>query len=255
MEEVIFYDSTDNVQLCGILSKANENRKIMIMCHGIRSTKEEKGSFTMLAEYLRKNGYNSFRFDFRGHGESTGEDLDVTVEHLMIDLEKTIEKLKNKGYQEFILLGASFGAGIVSLLDYSKYRNVKAIISWFGALDFNVLKIDNLLSEKNRQIANEKGFCTTISGLGNEFRLCKKLFDEIDSKIPYKNLMKLDIPILLVHGTVDRWIAYQESERIAKLCKNATLTLIEGGDHSFSNSEEAMLSAVEKTINFVKECC
>lgn len=253
MEEKIFYDSTDNIKLCGILSKVNENRKIVIMCHGIRSMKEEKGSFTMLAEYLRKSKYNSFRFDFRGHGESKGNDLDVTVEHLIKDLERTIEMLQNKGYNEFILLGASFGAGIVSLLDYSKYSNIKSIICWFGALDFKVLKIDNLLSESNKTIAKERGFCITISGSGKEFRLCKKLFDEIETVVPYKNLIQLELPILFVHGTADRLISYQETEKIAKLCKNSKLELIEGGDYSFANSKEIMQNGVKKTVDFIKE--
>lgn len=54
MEEKIFYDS-DNIRLCGILNKSN-NDKIVIMCHGIRGNKEECGSFTYLSDKLQKEG-------------------------------------------------------------------------------------------------------------------------------------------------------------------------------------------------------
>lgn len=80
MQENIYYNSTDGIKLCGILNKETNNDKIIIMCHGIRGNKEEKGAFIELENRLAINGFNSFRFDFRGHGESRGKDLEVTIE-------------------------------------------------------------------------------------------------------------------------------------------------------------------------------
>ena len=35
MEEKIFYESTDNIKLCGLLSVVNDNKKIVILAHGL----------------------------------------------------------------------------------------------------------------------------------------------------------------------------------------------------------------------------
>ena len=69
MEEKIFYDSDNNIKLCGILNKSN-NDKIVIMCHGIRGNKEERGSFTYLAE----------KFEFIENGEHTFQNSKEAIE-------------------------------------------------------------------------------------------------------------------------------------------------------------------------------
>lgn len=39
MEEKIFYESTDNIKLCGLLSVVNDNKKIVILAHGLNGDK------------------------------------------------------------------------------------------------------------------------------------------------------------------------------------------------------------------------
>lgn len=46
MEEKIYYDSTDNIKLCGLLSKVNDGNSIIVLCHGIRADKTERNSFS-----------------------------------------------------------------------------------------------------------------------------------------------------------------------------------------------------------------
>ena len=101
--EKIYYENYDNLKLCGILNETESKNTIVVLCHGIRGNKEEWGVFTSLSEKLLENGYSSFRFDFNGHGESEGKDLDMTITKEINDLECTIEMLKQRGYKEFIL--------------------------------------------------------------------------------------------------------------------------------------------------------
>ena len=41
-EEKLFYDSTDDIKLCGLLSVVNGSDKILILSHGINSYKERR---------------------------------------------------------------------------------------------------------------------------------------------------------------------------------------------------------------------
>ena len=251
MEEKIFYNSTDNIKLCGLLSKCNNDNKIIILCHGIRGNKSERKSFDELTKSLSENNYNSFRFDFRAHGESTGKDYEMTITKEIEDLESTIKFLNTKGYDEFILLGASFGGSIISLLDYSKY-NIEALIVWYGALDYKGTTVD-LFSDEAKKIAEEEGFYKTFSNSGREFNFGNELFDEVYKILPYTELTKINKPILFVHGTGDTLIPYSLSEKVSALCIDSKLVLIENGEHTFDDSKESLEKAINETINFIKE--
>ena len=152
MEEKIYYDSTDNVRLCAMFSRAPGSKKAAILCHGINGDKDERDCFKVMSQELLKNGISSIRFDFRAHGESTGNDYEMTVTREAADVETTIKMLSKEGYDSIAVLGASFGGGVISIVDYTKYKNVKALISWYGLLDYNVLSVD-IFSEENRKIA------------------------------------------------------------------------------------------------------
>lgn len=255
MEEKIYYDSTDNVKLCGLLSKVNDNNSIVILCHGLKGDKTERNSFSKLVEMLQKNSINSFRFDFRGHGESTGNDYEMTPLKEVEDLESTIKMLENKNYNNIVLLGASFGASIISLLDADKYESIKGLVSWYGCLDyFATIEEDHFFSDEHMQIAKEKGYYEIISKrTGKSFKLGINLYEEIHKLVPYQHLIYKDIPILFVHGTKDRMIPYGLSEKVNALCKNSSLKLIENGDHTFDNDPNALLKACDVTIKFIKK--
>lgn len=253
MEEKIFYDSDKNIKLCGILNKSNKD-KIVIMCHGIRGNKEECGSFTYLAEKLHEEGYSSFRFDFNGHGESSGEDFEMTISKEISDLKNTINMLNKKGYKEFVLLGGSFGASIVSLFPYNEFENIKGIVLWYGALNYDYIKYGNLFTEENKKVAENDGFYISKSiNSGKEFKFGLQLFNEVDMYKPYEELQKCDLPKLFVHGEIDSAVPYKLSKAVAEMCNNSRFELIENGEHTFQNSKESIEKAVDVTIKFIKE--
>ena len=251
MEEKIFYSSSNNIKLCGLLSKENNSKKIVVLCHGFSGDKREKKSFDALVEKLRENNLNSFRFDFRSHGESSGNEWEMTISGELDDLTASIELLKNKGYDEFVLLGASFGAGIVSLLDYTQFENIKALVLWYGAFDFKDPR-NQTFSDDKWEIAKKDGYYTLLKKTGVTRKIGLNLFNEVNKFKPYENLNKLELPLLFVHGTIDTSVPPELSIETAAKCKNAKVELIEGGWHTFDNSKEALNNAIEKSIVFIK---
>lgn len=203
---------------------------------------------------MQQNNINSFRFDFRGHGESTGNDYEMTPLKELEDLETTIKTLEDKNYNSIILLGASFGASVVSLLDISKYKSINGLVLWYGCLDyFATIEDEHFFSDEHMHITREKGYYEIISKrTGKSFKLGINLYEEIHKLVPYNNLINEDIPVLFVHGTKDRMIPYTLSEKVNSLCKHSSLELIENGDHMFSNDLNALLKACEVTIKFIK---
>ena len=102
-EEKIFYDSTDGIRLCGLLSVMNKSKNIVVLLHGLNGNKEEMNCFNVAVQQLQNKRINSFRFDFRAHGESTGIDYEMTPTKEVEDLEVTLNMLSKKGFENIVL--------------------------------------------------------------------------------------------------------------------------------------------------------
>ena len=79
-EEAIDIKTVDGYCLKAIGCLPKQPSKVVIMCHGISSHKQEYlDMFAHLSEMLTKCDIGSIRFDYRGHGESSGNSLDFSV--------------------------------------------------------------------------------------------------------------------------------------------------------------------------------
>lgn len=246
--EKMRYKTSDNIELNGILERNNSNTCV-IMCHGIRSGKEEHGNFTKLVEILNSNNIDSIRFDFRGHGENNTDFSQVTIDGEIKDLEATIDTVSNIGYKNIILLGASFGGGIISLIDFKKYTNVKGLILWYPCI---VYKGTDLFCEENLNKALEEGFFETKSmRTGKKYIFTKELMVQTTKYKPYDLLINNPLPKLFIHGNNDKNVYYKNIEKCANQCKNAKLFIIENGTHGFFDNEEHFKFVLDRTLEYI----
>ena len=170
------------------------------------------------------------------------------------DLEETIKMLNNRGFDEIVVLGASFGGSIISLMDYNKFDSIKGLICWYGAIDyFATIEAEGFFSEEHKNIAEENGYFEVKSKrTGKVFKLGLPLYKEVYSIVLYKKLINVELPILFVHGLIDNMVPYDLSVKVSKLCKNSKLELIENGTHTFDNDMNALNKAIDVSIEFVK---
>jgi alpha/beta superfamily hydrolase len=63
MERKIFFENSKGNKLCGILSSSNKNKPIIILCHGLSSSKNTRTN-KGLEKVFNKKGISTFRFDF-----------------------------------------------------------------------------------------------------------------------------------------------------------------------------------------------
>lgn len=257
MEEKVYFKTSDGLKLCGILSTPEvKTDKCIILCHGLTVDKEEDGIFTDLAKELAKAGFNVFRFDFRGRGESEGKSTDMTVMGEVKDLEASIKLLQQKGYKAFGILGASFGGGPVSFSSFAHQDLVKALILWNPIIDYSYLMSPTTeWSIKNWgkpafDRVNKVGY-TEIGS--SKFKVGKKLMREIKNLKPWSTLQKTEIPILFVHGDQDTFVPIEDSVKYASLMKNSELKIISGAEHGFHDNPKHAEQADKATIDFFKK--
>lgn len=247
----IFFDSTDGLKLCAI-HENNESDICVVLCHGIRGNKEEVGNFTKLVDRLNNMKIDSFRFDFRGHGESEGEFINVTITKEVEDLESALNYINRFNYEKIILLGASFGGISVSLLNYRKYNNIKGLILWYPAL-----RIENtdLFTNEQYEEAKLKGY-TEIwnTSRTKSFKLGLELMKECRSLRAWKAIEDVNIHKIFIHGDSDSNVDIKaNSIEPSKNSPNSKLVIIKDGVHNFSRVDENLVKeGIKETIEFIE---
>lgn len=244
----IHFRSGDGLDLVGILDepKAKTNACI-ILCHGFRLNKDESGNFIALAARLAASGFAVFRFDFRAHGESEGEPVDLTLTGEKEDLEAAFKFLTNKGYSNFGIVAASFSAGSVALFIPAHQEHFKALALLYPRLDFNGFIKKRWLAGGQKELLAKQEFVYY-----KDFRVGKKLVEEMLKIHPIEELKKLRMPILFVHGDKDQSVPYEESVSYAKIL-NSKLVTIKGSGHGFFDNEQDLAQAVGAVDDFFIE--
>jgi len=196
-------------------------KKVIIMCHGLTSKKEgRKGQLTKIADTLCENGYKVIQFDWRGHGKSSGIDLDVCPSSFYKDLTSIIEEYAKN--EELYLFGFSFGGFAVNQYLYlMKDVNIKKIVLIGPALD-----------PINSSLLNQKTFCYEETNKAIEsgnlekdgyvlwksknWRVSKKFIDECYA-YNYKEAIKfLSNRTLILQGIQDKNVDKEFNERFSK---------------------------------------
>lgn len=249
-EKKIFVKNKYNNKLCGILNILCEDDSMTIICHARGSHKDSRATFN-ISKTLTENNINNFRFDFTSDGESEGNELDVNDIRLCEDLECVIEYFAKKGYKEFILIGASLGGRIISLIDTEKY-NVKKMIMWYPAIIYkNIFKrIKNkLFRKKEEKIALKDGYFL----MHNRKKMSLEYLEQERKTNYYKKVININVPILILQGSGDPYADYRNAIKISENNKNAKLILIENENHGFKKDEKNLKYACDETANFIKQ--
>jgi uncharacterized protein len=255
MEEKVYFKTSDGLRLCGILSTPErKNKKCIILCHGIGYHKnEDENLFKNFAKRLCDLGFNVFRFDFRGHGESEGKSVDMTVAGETSDLEAAVKFLQNKGFKKFGILSQSFAGGAASFFTSTNQNIVKVLVLWNSVIDYTQ-EINPTLPWAKKywgkpafERINKFGF-TEIGS--KKFIVGKQLMEEIKTLKPWESLLKLSIPVLFVHGDRDNYVFVEDSIKYSGMVKNAKLEIIHGADHGFHENQKFAEQGEKATIDF-----
>jgi len=255
-QKKIYYDS-DGVELCGIFHKF-QGEKVkgnILLVHGIINDKDEDGNFTKLAKKFSKLGYNAFRFDFRGHGDSEGNSEDVTVKGELNDLENSIKIYDQilESESKYIIIASSFGAVSSILYTSNHEERIEKLVLWNPVLDFEktFLKAETpwgktFFNEKGFSELKKKGYITVPT---TDFRFGKKLIEEFKKIKPFQILSSFKIPVLTIHGTIDQSVPYSVSKKYG-VPNSLSKFISHKSDHCFVGIEKEV---IKETIEWVLE--
>ncbi|MFL5268927.1 MAG: alpha/beta fold hydrolase [Stellaceae bacterium] len=191
-----------------------------------------------LEDYCRRHGRAFVRFDYFGHGASSGEAALGTISRWAEDAIAVLDSL-TEGRQ--ILIGSSMGGWIMLLAALARTERVHALIGIAAAPDFTEdLLLPRLDAAQQREL-RERGAVTLPSPYdptGYTHHL--GLFEDGKRHLVMRGPIALDCPVRLLHGMRDDAVPWQRSLALAERLdsRDLTVTLVKDGDHRLSREAD-----------------
>jgi len=191
-----------------------------------------------LEDYCRRRGRGYVRFDYFGHGRSSGDFARGTIGCWREDAIAVIDSL-TEGPQ--ILVGSSMGGWIMLLAALARPQRVAALVGIAAAPDFTAELLPKRLTPEQRRELDEKGAVTVPSDYDAAGYLYTSAL--IEDGAQHRLLgapIPIDMPVRLLHGLGDASVPWQLSLRLAERLssRNVTVTLVKGGDHRLSSEPD-----------------
>jgi len=193
---------------------------------------------TALAGHCRTRDHAFLRFDYFGHGASSGDFRAGTIGRWLEDALAVIDHLTEG---PLILVGSSMGGWIALLAALARPGRVKALIGIAPAPDFTEDLIWARLSEAQRLELHERGELAAPSVYeADPIPFTLRLVEEGRRHLLLRAPIRLSCPVRLLHGMEDPDVPYQTSLHLVERLTGteAVVELIEDGDHRLSRPQD-----------------
>jgi pimeloyl-ACP methyl ester carboxylesterase len=200
-----------------------------------------------LEDYCRRNGRAFVRFDYFGHGGSSGKFADGTIGRWREDSLAVIDSLTS-GPQ--ILVGSSMGGWIMLLAALARPERVAALVGIAAAPDFTQELLWPRLDEAQQREIMARGEVLLPSDYDPAGYLYTwALIEEGRRHLLLGRPVALDMPVRLLHGLADASVPWQLSLRLADrlTSRDVAVTLVKDGDHRLSGGAD--LARLAQTLD------
>lgn len=208
-----------------------------------------------LAEWAEANKRAFVRFDYSGHGESSGAFEDGTIGSWLEDALAVIDTIEGP----LVLVGSSMGGWIGLLAALKRSERVSAFMGIAAAPDFTESLIWDKLTDTQQKQLVRKGFLDLPSRYDdNPNRITIQFLEEsADHYLLDKPSIPLHCPVTLLHGLKDADVPFEFSMALNEKLesKQVSTRLIPDGDHRLSSDRDLriIVLALEKLLGLVEQ--
>ena len=195
-----------------------------------------------LAAWAQARGRAYLRFDYFGHGASSGAFRDGTITRWRDDAHAVLGKLCD-GPQ--VLVGSSMGAWIALLIARARPEKVAALLLLAPAADFTEALIWARMTPDIRSEVMERGAWQRPSAYGDgPYPITRALIEDGRRHLLLDAPIDLGCPVHILQGMKDPDVPWRHALKLVeKLSGNPVLSLIKNGDHRLSTPEDIDLIA------------
>ena len=185
---------------------------------------------TALDRHCRARGLAYVRFDYSGHGVSSGRFADGTIGAWRDDALAILDGV-TAGPQ--ILVGSSMGAWIMLLLALARPGRVAGLVGVAAAPDFTEELVRPALGAAGEAALGRTGRIERPSAYGPPLSFSARLLDEARHHLVLQRALPVAAPVRLLHGMADPDVPWSTALRLAERLAGGDLvvTLVKDGDH------------------------
>jgi len=201
-----------------------------------------------LEAWAREAGRAFLRFDYLGHGQSSGRFEDGTIGRWLDDSVAAIDQLTTG---RLVLVGSSMGGWLSLLVARARPERLAGMVLIAAAPDFTERMLLKGLSPEDRVALEREGRLERPSQYSPEPSVFTwKLIEEGRNHLLLDKKLSLPCPVRLLHGQSDPDVRWDYSLQIAAHldAPEVITTLIKGGDHRLSTPADIarLIAAVEE---------
>ena len=205
------------------------------------------------ARFLRRccaeSGQAYLRFDYRGHGASSGRFEEGTVGTWADDACAVIEAV-TRG--PLVLVGSSMGGWIMLLVARRLAPRMHALVGVAAAPDFTEDGMWMRMSAGEREALAARGVIHVPSEYSSEpHPITFRLIEDGRRRLQLRDRIPLDCPVRLIHGCRDGDVPWQTSLRLAACLASSDVEVefVCDGDHRLSRDADlARLGRVVRDV-------
>jgi len=201
-----------------------------------------------LDAYCAATGRAFVRFDYRGHGQSSGKFTDGTIGAWRDDVLAVIDRL-SEGPQ--VLVGSSMGGWLMLLASLARPDRIHALVGLAAAPDFTEELMWQTMDAAMQQRLMTDGRIEEPSAYSDEpYVITRALIEDGRKHLLLGSTIHIDRPVRLIHGQADEDVPFSVSLRLADrlVSDDVVVSLVKDGDHRLSRSQdiERLMLAIEE---------
>ena len=190
------------------------------------------------------------RFDYTGHGASSGRFADGTIGRWADDAVLVLDQLC-EGPQ--VLVGSSMGGWIMLLAAMARPDRVAGLLGIAAAPDFTEDLIATMLSPGQRLVLERDGLIEVPNDYGDDpYTISMTLIEEARDHMLLGSQIPIDCPVRLIHGLEDTDVPWQTSRRLSEslTSDDVEVILVKDGEHRLSEDRDLkrLMSVLESLI-------
>jgi pimeloyl-ACP methyl ester carboxylesterase len=204
-----------------------------------------------LEAWARLTGRAYLRFDYLGHGQSSGRFEDGTIGRWLDDSLAVIDQ-QTSG--KLVLVGSSMGGWLSLLAALHRPERLAGLVLIAAAPDFTERMLLKGLSPAERETLQREGRLERPSQYSPEPSVFTwKLIEEGRRHLVLDKPLRLPCPVRLLHGQSDPDVAWEYSLQIAQHLEapEVITTFVKGGDHRLSTPADIarLVATVEEVAH------
>lgn len=204
-----------------------------------------------LQDWARRNGRAFLRFDYSGHGQSSGDFEDGGIGDWLADATAALDALTT-GPQ--VLVGSSMGGWIGLLLARARPERVAALVGIAAAPDFTEDSLWQGMTQAERATMAAEGRIERPSVYDPApYVFTRKLVEDGRHHLVLRDPLPLPMPVRLLQGADDEDVPVSVALRLFEHASgpDIRLTLVKGADHRFSSPD--CLALLARTLDTLPE--